>query len=48
MEVDRKYVEGSTVQIEYNLLITNEGNLEGYVNDIVDLLPNDLEFIEIN
>ena len=44
MEVDRKYVEGSTVQIEYNLLITNEGNLEGYVNDIVDLLPNDLEF----
>ena len=44
MEVDAKYLEGSTAQIEYNFLVINEGELAGYINDIIDYIPNDLQF----
>ena len=34
----------STVIIEYLIRITNEGELAGYVNEIVDNMPKDLNF----
>lgn len=34
----------TTVVVEYQLVVTNEGELTGYVNDIVDYLPSDLKF----
>ncbi len=49
IELDRKTISNNTVIIEYNIQITNEGELAGYVNEIVDYMPNDLSFSsEIN
>lgn len=49
LEIDAKQISGSTVLIEYTINVTNEGEIDGYVNEIVDYMPNDLRFIsEIN
>ncbi len=49
VELYRKAVQGANVIIEYKIRVTNEGELEGYVKNIVDYLPNDLTFSsEIN
>lgn len=48
-EIDSKQIASSTVLIEYELQITNEGELAGYANEIVDYMPTDLTFSsEIN
>jgi hypothetical protein len=44
VEIDSKQISGSTVIVEYNIQITNEGELAGYVNEIVDYMPSDLSF----
>lgn len=44
VEISSKYYKGSTVVIEYEISITNEGEIDGYANDIVDFLPSELEF----
>lgn len=38
------YVEYSTVLIEYNITITNEGKVAGYAEEIVDYLPEGMAF----
>lgn len=38
------YVEYSTVLIEYNITITNEGKVAGYAEEIVDYLPTGMAF----
>ena len=43
-EIKSKYFAGSTVAIEYIIEVTNEGDIEGYINDIVDYIPGGLEF----
>ena len=49
LEIDSKQLAGSTVLIEYEIRITNEGELPGYANEIVDYIPTDLKFSsEIN
>ena len=49
VEIKAKNLVNSTVLIEYTILLTNEGELEGYVQDILDYIPNDLKFSsEIN
>lgn len=49
LEIDSKQLAGSTVLIEYQMRITNEGELAGYANEIVDYMPSDLSFSsEIN
>ena len=49
IELDRKYMANSTVIIEYTITLTNNGELAGYVGDIIDYIPNDLTFSsEIN
>lgn len=43
-ELDSKKVNGTTVIIEYELKVTNIGEIDGYVRKIVDYAPNDLKF----
>ena len=44
IELDAKRINGSTVIIEYNIVVTNVGEVEGYARKIVDYMPNDLNF----
>lgn len=44
IEIKSKYYKGSTVFIEYKIVITNEGEIEAYANDIIDYLPSELKF----
>ena len=49
VEIDAKLLASSTVLVEYTLEITNEGELAGYANEIVDYMPKDMTFSsEIN
>ena len=43
VEIDAKYVSDSKVTVEYQIDVTNEGEVPGYVNEIVDYIPKDLE-----
>ena len=43
-EIKAKYLNGSTVVIEYKIKVTNKGDLVGYAKDIVDYKPKDLKF----
>lgn len=44
IDIDSKQLANSTVIIEYKIRVTNEGETSGYVNEIVDYKPSDLEF----
>ena len=44
VEIKAKNVEDTTAIIEYKIRVTNAGELEGYVKNIVDYLPSDLTF----
>lgn len=44
IELDAKQLVNSTVIIEYNIQVTNEGEIAGYVSDIVDYKPTDVTF----
>ena len=44
IEIASKDVKGTNVIIEYEITIKNKGNIEGYVNKIVDYIPKDLKF----
>ena len=43
-EIKAKYLNGSTVVVEYKIQVTNQGNVAGYVKDIVDNKAKDLQF----
>lgn len=43
-EIHRKQLANSTVIIEYTINITNEGELAGYIGDVIDYIPKDLKF----
>lgn len=43
-EIDSKLLGETVVLIEYDIVVKNEGDLAGYVKDIVDYIPADLEF----
>ena len=43
-EIKAKYLKGSTVAVEYKIKVTNQGNVAGYVKDIVDNKAKDLQF----
>ena len=40
----RQNVDKSSIVIEYKIVVTNEGELPGYVNKIIDYLPKDVNF----
>lgn len=44
IELAAKEVTGTSIVIEYHMKITNEGEIPGYVNEIVDYKPTDLSF----
>lgn len=44
IELDAKSIANSTVIIEYKISVTNEGEVAGYANEIVDYMPSDLTF----
>ena len=44
LEINSKAFENSIVDIEYKILVVNEGELDGYVNKIVDYVPDGLSF----
>ncbi len=44
IEIDAKQMNGSNVIIEYQIVVTNVGEVAGYARNIVDYLPNDLTF----
>lgn len=46
MEIDAKQLNNSIVTVEYQIDITNEGEVPGYANEIVDYIPVDLNFKE--
>lgn len=49
VEIDAKQINNTTVIVEYAIEITNEGEVPGYANEIVDYMPNDFKFSsEIN
>lgn len=48
VEIPKKQLEGSIVRIEYNIIVTNEGTLEGYVTEITDYLPEGFELDNSN
>ena len=44
IEVDRKTINNSVVTIEYKISVTNEGEIPGYANKVVDYISSDLNF----
>lgn len=44
VEIDSKQIANSEVIIEYNIAVTNRGEVAGYANEIIDYLPESLSF----
>ena len=44
VEIKAKNMKGATIVAEYEITITNEGDIDGFVNDIVDYIPEGFEF----
>lgn len=44
IEIDAKQIETSNLIIKYNIAVTNQGEVAGYANEIIDELPSDLTF----
>ena len=44
VEIHSKQFSGSTIAIEYKIIVTNIGEIAGTVNEIIDEIPSQLEF----
>ena len=44
IELDAKQIKGSTIIVEYNIVVTNVGEVAGYARNIADYMPSDLNF----
>lgn len=44
IELDKKTIDGTTAIIEYQIKVTNVGEVEGYVKKIADYAPSNLKF----
>ena len=44
IELDRKIISGTTAIIEYQIKVSNVGEIPGYAKSIADYIPNDLNF----
>lgn len=44
VEIPAKKIDGASIEVEYQLEIKNEGNADGYVNEIVDYIPEGFTF----
>lgn len=43
-EIQKKYLSGATVLVEYTMQVSNVGELAGYATEIVDYIPTDMKF----
>ena len=43
-EIKAKEIDGATVAIEYNIVVTNDGEVTGKVGQLIDELPSELNF----
>ena len=46
IEIHSKELNGSVITIKYTIQVTNTGDVTGYVQNIADYIPSDLEFDE--
>ncbi len=44
VDIPAKYMDESTVIIEYKIVVKNEGTVAGYAKKVVDYIPDDLKF----
>lgn len=44
VEIAAKRLAGSTVLLQYEIKVSNEGDIQGYVSDVIDYMPKELEF----
>ena len=44
VEIHRKQIQNAVVQVEYKIKVTNEGELAGYANRIIDYIPKDMVY----
>ena len=44
IELNRKTVNNTNITIKYQIKITNEGDIDGYANKIVDYMPSEMNF----
>ena len=44
LEIHSKYFKNSQIDITYKIIVKNTGEVDGYVNKIVDYVPNDMKF----
>ena len=44
VEIDRKAANNTNIIVEYSIDVTNEGEVAGYAQEIIDYLPEELEF----
>ena len=44
IEIASKDIQNTNIIIEYEITIKNEGNIEGYISEIIDNAPKDLNF----
>lgn len=44
VEISARKIAGTTMVVEYELQITNEGDVDSYVGDVIDYLPDGLVF----
>jgi len=44
IEINSKTAEGTTLIVEYKLIVTNEGSVAGYAKKIADYIPQQLKF----
>ena len=44
VEIHSKLFENSNIEVEYKIVVKNEGQIDGYANRIVDYLPEGLSF----
>ena len=44
IEIDRKTINGTNLVVEYTIRVTNIGEVDGYVRNIADYIPDGFEF----
>ena len=43
LEIKSSKLNGATVELEYQVVLTNVGKVEGYAEQVIDVIPNDME-----
>ena len=48
VEIKAKYLKNSKVTVEYKIKVTNEGDVVGYIDNVIDYKPQEFEFDSSN